>query len=131
MQQQTWKSEPSIGSLFGDLARESNLLLKQEIQLAKVELKDSAAHVGKGVSSIAVGAVFGIGAMLCLLTTVVALLATFMAVWLAALIVAIVVGIVGFIFVQKGIKELKEHSLAPRATIETVREDVIWLKNRA
>ena len=131
MQQQTWRSEPSLGELFGDLARETKQLVRSEVQLAKVELKDSATRVGKGAGFIGAGAILGIGATLSLLTALIALLATFMPVWLAALIVAVGIGGTGFILARKGMAIIEQADIAPRETLETVREDVLWLKNRA
>ena len=131
MQQETWRSEPSLGELFGDLARETKQLVRAEVELAKVELKESATRVGKGAGFIGAGAILGIGATLCLLAALVALLATFMPVWAAALIVAIVIGGIGFVLANKGMGMIQRTDLAPRETIETVREDVLWLKKRA
>ena len=131
MQQETWRSEPSLGELFGDLARETSQLVRAEVQLAKVELKESATQVGKGAGFIGAGAILGIGATLSLLTAVIALLATFMPVWLSASIVAIVIGAAGFVLARKGMGIISQADVAPRETIETVREDVLWLKKRA
>ena len=61
---------------------------------------------------------------------VIALLATFMAVWLASLIVAVVIGIIGYAIVSKGMSIIKHTEVAPQETIETVREDVVWLTKR-
>ncbi len=130
MQQQPWKQETTLGELFGDLARETRQLVHQEVQLAKVELKESAARMGKGAGLVGAGAVLGIGATLSLLAAVIALLGTFMPVWVAALIVAIAIGGVGYMLVNRGINALKTTELAPRETIETVREDVLWLTKR-
>ena len=130
MQQPAWKQETSLGELFGELTRETKQLVRQEVQLAKIELKESATRMGKGAGFIGAGAILGIGATLALLTALIALLATFMAVWLSALIVAIVIGAVGYMLVNRGINALKTTELAPRQTIETVREDVVWLKTR-
>lgn len=130
MQQPAWKQETSLGELFGELTRETKQLVRQEVQLAKIELKESATRMGKGAGLIGAGAILGIGATLALLTALIALLATFMAVWLSALIVAIVIGAVGYMLVNRGVNALKTTELAPRQTIETVREDVVWLKTR-
>ncbi|MEX2283901.1 MAG: phage holin family protein [Gemmatimonadota bacterium] len=130
MQQQAWKPETSLGELFGDLTRETKHLVRQEVELAKVELKESAVRMGKGAAFIGAGAVLGIGAMLSLLAAVIALLGTFMPVWLAAMIVSLAIGGAGYLLVNRGIKALKTVELTPRETIETVREDVVWLKKR-
>ena len=50
-----------------------------------------------------------------------------MAVWLAAFLVAAVFGMVGYAIASKGISIIKHTEMAPQETIETVREDVVWL----
>jgi hypothetical protein len=130
MPQQPWKQEESLGELFGTLARDTKQLVHQEVQLAKIELKESALRMGKGAGLIGAGALLGVGAMLSLLTAVIALLSIFMAVWIAALIVAVAIGSVGYLLIQRGRTALSTAELAPRETIETVREDVVWLKKR-
>jgi hypothetical protein len=130
MAQQPWKQEESLGELFGNLARDTKQLVHQEVQLAKVELKESALRMGKGAGLIGAGALLGVGAMLSLLAAVIALLSTFMPVWLAALIVAVAIGSVGYLLIQRGTAALSTAELKPRETIETVREDVVWLKKR-
>jgi drug/metabolite transporter (DMT)-like permease len=130
MQQQGWKPEPSIGELFGDLTRETKHLVRQEVELAKVELKESAIRMGKGAGFIGAGVVLATGAMLSLLAGVIALLGTFMPVWLAALIVSIAIGSAAYVLVNRGIKALQTVELTPQETIATVREDVAWLKKR-
>jgi hypothetical protein len=52
------------------------------------------------------------------------------AAWLAALLVTIIVAAVGGLLVATGRNALKEADLVPRRTIETVREDADWAKER-
>lgn len=127
----TWSSEPSLGELFSDLTRETKQLVRKEIQLAKLELKENATRMGKGAALIAAGAVLALGANLALLGALIALLATFMPVWVAALAVGLIFGAVAFALIKKGITIVKQSEFAPREAIESVREDVLWLKNRA
>ncbi|HSL69654.1 MAG TPA: phage holin family protein, partial [Longimicrobiales bacterium] len=65
-----------------------------------------------------------------LVTTIIALLGQFMAVWLAALLVTVALAAGAYFLVHKGIETIQQTELAPRETIETVREDVVWLKKR-
>ena len=128
--QETWRTEPTLGELFHNLAAESRLLVRQEVQLAKAELKQSASKMGRGAAFVGVGAMLASVATLALTAGLIALLATFMAVWIAALIVAAVFGIVGYAIVSKGVSIIKHTEMAPQETIETVREDVVWLTKR-
>jgi hypothetical protein len=102
-----------------------------EVQLAKLELKENALRMGKGAGFIGAGAVSGIAAFLSLLAGVIALLSTFMPVWVSALIVALVVGGIGLMLAKRGMNIIKQSELAPREAIDSVREDVLWLKKRA
>jgi uncharacterized membrane protein YqjE len=128
---EVWKSEPSLGELFSDLTRETKQLVTNEIQLAKLELKENATRMGKGAALIGVAAVLLFAANLAVLAALVALLSTFMPVWAAAITVALLFGVVALVLVKKGINIVKQSQLAPRETIESVRKDVLWLKKRA
>jgi|SRR6185369_10394529 predicted phage tail protein len=128
--QETWKSEPTLGELFHDLTKESRLLLRQEVQLAKAELKESATRMGRGAGFIGAAAALAGVAGLSLTAAIIAILATFMAVWLAALIVAVVLGGIAFVLASTGLSIIKHTEVAPRETMETVREDVVWLTKK-
>ncbi len=44
--------------------------------------------------------------------------------------VGLVVAGVGYVLVQKGLTNLKRTDLAPRQTVETLKEDVQWAKEQ-
>jgi hypothetical protein len=48
----------------------------------------------------------------------------------AALIVAVIWGIVGAILYSIGRKRLQQANLKPQQTVETLKEDVEWARNR-
>jgi len=53
----------SIGELFSDVTRDVSLLVRQEVELAKAELRQSATTAGKGAGELggaAVAAHFGL-----------------------------------------------------------------------
>ncbi len=50
--------------------------------------------------------------------------------WLAALIVGLVVAGIGYLLIQRGLSALKAVDLAPKQTIETIKEDVEWAKTQ-
>jgi len=54
----------------------------------------------------------------------------FVPAWAAALIVGVAVGIVAFLLISSALKALKETSLTPNQTVETLKEDAEWLKNQ-
>ena len=126
------RDERSLGELFGELARETGTLVRQEVELAKSEMTQRATRAGRDVGSLAVGGAVAYAGFLTLLAALVAGLvdAFDMPVWLAALIVGMVVAVVGYLLVQRGLSALRSHGLAPRQTIETLKEDVEWAKEQ-
>jgi nitrate/nitrite transporter NarK len=124
------KQERSIGELFSDLANETGTLIRQEIALAKVELTQKASKMGRNAGYVVAGGVVGHAALLCLLATIILALATVMPAWAAALLVTVIVAIVAAMLVSKGRAALKKTELAPRQTVETLKEDVRWAKQQ-
>lgn len=130
MQQQR-KEERSIGELFAELARETSTLVSQEVTLAKTEMTQKASQVGRDVGFLAVGGAVAYAGFLALLAALIMGLATAgLDWWLSALIVGVVVAVVGYVLVQRGLEALKREDLAPRQTIETLKEDAEWAKDQ-
>ncbi len=124
------KQDRSIGELFSELASETSLLVRQEIALAKVELTQTAAHVGRNVGYLVLGGAVAYAALLALLAAVIILLANVMPWWVAALLVAVLVGIVAGVLISKALAALKKTEVAPRQTVETLKEDTQWAKQQ-
>ncbi len=129
-QQQIVKEERSLGDLFSELATETSTLVRQEVALAQTELTQKATSVGKNVGFLVVGGAVGYAALLAILAAAIIGLAYFVPAWAAALIVGVVVGIIAFVLISSALKALKETSLTPNQTVETLKEDAEWLKNQ-
>ena len=52
-------SRPSVGELFSDVAVDLSTLIRQEIELAKAELRQSAIRAGKGAGLLAGAGISG------------------------------------------------------------------------
>ena len=129
MQERT--DERSLGELFGDLARETSTLVRQEVQLAKTEMTQKASAVGKDIGFIAVGGLIAYAGLLALIATIIIVLGTLdVPWWLASLIVTLIVLAVGGFLVQRGLTALKHQSMAPEQTIQTLKEDRQWAKEQ-
>lgn len=124
------KQDRSLGDLFSELANETGLLIRQEIALAKVELTEKAARIGRNVGFLVLGGAVAYAALLALLAAFIILLATVMPWWIAALVVAVLVGIVAAVLISKALTELKNTNIAPRQTVETLKEDAQWAKQQ-
>jgi membrane protein implicated in regulation of membrane protease activity len=87
--------------------------------------------VGRDAAMLGAGGALAYGAMLIALVAVSLLLIELgVAPWLAFLLVALVVGVVAALLIQRGRAELQKADLAPRQTIETLKEDAEWAKEQ-
>ena len=125
------KQERSLGELFGDLAKETSDLVRQEVELAKTELSQKASNVTKDAGFLAIGAAVAYAGVLALgAALIIGLGQIGLPWWLAALLVGLVIAGIGYFLVQKGLKALKGQDLMPGKTIQTIKEDVEWAKGR-
>jgi len=124
------RDDRSLGELFSELSRQTSTLIRQEVALAKAEMKQKGSEVGKDVGMLAAGGLLAYAGLLALIATVIIILAEFMPWWLSALIVSLVVLAVGGLLVQRGMSALKATNMAPEQTIETLKEDKEWAKKQ-
>jgi hypothetical protein len=128
--EQRERDERSIGELFADLSQKTTTLVRQEIQLAKVEMSQKASRVGKNVGFLVVGGVVAYTGVLALVTAGIIVLGQLIPYWLSAAIIGIVIAAVGAVLVVKGANTLRQEEPTPRETIETLQEDKEWLKDQ-
>jgi hypothetical protein len=120
-----------LGELFSMLSRDAKTLLQQELALAKEELNRRGKRLGMGIGMLVVGAGVAVFTAAAFTAFAIAGLATFMDTWLAALIVTVVYGLVMLVLVLRGISLVRAE--APNLlhdTIESVKEDVEWIKGQ-
>lgn len=129
----TDSSENSTAELFKQLADQTTALVRQEVELAKAELAEKGKRVGIGAGMFGGAGVLGLYALGALTATFILLLATLIdEAWLAALIVAVVYGAVAGVLALLGRNKVQEATpAAPERTVETVKEDVEWVKQSA
>ncbi len=115
------KQERSLGELLGDLTREVTTLVRQELALAKAEMTQKAAKVGKDAGLIAAGGLVAYAGFLALVAALILGLWTLgVPAWASALLVGLVVTAGGGLLVWNGINALKHEDLTPRQTIESI-----------
>jgi hypothetical protein len=128
---QARKDERALGELFGDLARDMGVLVRQEVGLATTEIAHKATGAARDVAIVAVGGLVAYAGLLGILAAlVIGLAAAGLSWWQAALAVGVVVALVGAVVVQRGMVALKRVDFAPRATLETLKEDTQWAKDQ-
>jgi hypothetical protein len=128
---QTHKDERSLGELFGDLARDMGVLVRQEVGLATTEITHSATTIAQHVAMLAVGGLVAYAGLLAILAAlIIGLAMAGLNWWQAALLVGAVVAVVGALLIQRGLNALKHTDLAPHQTLTTLKEDTQWAKDQ-
>jgi len=110
-----------LGELLSGVTRDLSTLFRQEVELAKAELTESAKKAGKGAGMFGGAAVAGLFALLFLNITVWWALGLLIGNAWSALIITVIWAIVGAVLFARGRAQLKTISGAPQ-TVETVKE---------
>ena len=111
----------SLGDLLGEVTRDMSTLMRQEVELAKVELKQSATRAGKGAGMLAGAGVAGHFVLLFLSLALWWALGNVMGLGWSGVVVAIIWGVVAAILAAMGRKELNAIKGMPQ-TAETLQE---------
>ncbi|MCQ1947720.1 MULTISPECIES: phage holin family protein [unclassified Arthrobacter] len=112
----------SLGDLLGQVTQDMSTLMRQEVELAKVELKQSATRAGTGAGMFAGAAVAGYFVLLFLSVALwYALGTTAIGFGWSAVIVAVIWAIVAAVLASRGRKEMKKIKGMPQ-TSETLQE---------
>ena len=112
----------SVGQLMGEVAKDLSTLMRQELELAKVEVKAEAKKAGAGAGLFGAAGFAGYMVALFLSIALWWALENLMDAGLAALIVAILWGIVGAIAFVMGKKKFQQVNPKPERTVETLSQ---------
>jgi uncharacterized membrane protein YqjE len=121
--------DPSVGQLLSEVTSDVQTLFRQEVGLAKAEIREEAAKAGKAAGMYG-GAGFG-GYMVALFASLAAMfgLANVMdTAWAALIITAVWAGIAAVLFVM-GRSRMREVSPKPEQTVETLKEEAQWARH--
>jgi hypothetical protein len=118
----------SLGELVGELTRDFSHLVRQEMQLAKTEIKEEAAKAGRAAGQLTAAAV---AAHLCALLAALAVawaIGEAIPIWAGLAIVALVLGVVALVLYSQGRGQVQQIDPLPQETIETLEEDARWAR---
>lgn len=129
-------TDRSLGDLVRDLADKSGRLVREEVALAKAEMREKADLFAKNARKMVIGAALLVVALLVLMVAInrglTALLVQFMppgiAAWLSPLILAVVLALIGRGMLKNAGSTIKEEGVTPTRSIESLREDKAWIK---
>lgn len=121
-----------LGEIAQALTRDVSLLVRQEVELAKAEMKQKGRVAAPGLGMIGGAGVVGLMAAGALTAFMILVLALFLDAWLAALIVGAALAGAAYLLAKQGAGRVaRAGSPIPEQTIETVKEDMEWAKIRA
>jgi uncharacterized membrane protein YqjE len=124
------KETLSLSELFGNFASELRTMMSDELELAKAEMSKKISDTLKDALYVGVGGLLLLVGLLSLVATLIIILAYGLPLWLASLVVTIVVSGIGFLFLQRGLSDIRRRSLVPDQTLETLKEDKEWAKHK-
>jgi hypothetical protein len=124
--------ERPAAELLKELSEQTSTLVRQEVELAKLELAQKGKSAGVGVGMFGGASLVALYAVGALTAAIVLILATAMSGWLAALIVAVLYGVLaGGLALAGRAQTQKATPPVPQQATESVKEDVRWAKAKA
>lgn len=111
----------SVGDLISDITEDLSTLVRQETELAKAELKQSATRAGKGAGMLGGAGIAGWFVLLFLSIALWWLIGTWLGLGWSALIVAAVWGIIAAVLASMGRTELGRVKGMPK-TVQTAKQ---------
>jgi len=113
----------SLGELFTDLSRDVSMLVRKEIELAKLEMSRIASTLVRRATFIAIGAVLAVAGLLSLIATLtLAGIALGLSPLASSAIVTVLMLAIGGVLVMQGLSALRSDALVPTETIQTLKE---------
>jgi hypothetical protein len=109
-------AQRSVGELVGEVSRDLSTLVRQEIELAKAEAKQSAQRAGKGAGLFGGAGVAGHMVLLFLSLALWWALGTVMGLGWSGLVVAAVWAVIAAVLAMRGKKELQAVEGMPQTT---------------
>lgn len=129
----------SMVDLLRELSSESGNLVRQEVELAKAEMREKMTVYTRGMVTMAIGGALLLAALLTALwalnTGLTSLLTQVMgldlAIWLSPLILTLALAGIGWTLIRGARERMTHEGLMPRRTRETLREDRLWAESKA
>lgn len=118
----------SFAEVLQDILHNIQEIVRSEMRLVKVEIRDEAFEAGSSALWITAGAVAALGSSMFLSWTAVYAMALFMSMWVATLVVAVALAGVAGVLLAVGRRRFKRLRPIPERTVETLKENLEWMK---
>ena len=120
----------SLGEIVKGLMADFSTLIRSEIALAKLEMRESVKRLGIGGVYFAVAGVLALTGLVLLIVVLILVLAIWLQTWAATLIVALLLFAAAGLLVYLGRNKFTNLELVPKASVESVKTDINSLRNR-
>ena len=125
-------SDASIADLMRQLSEQTSTLVRQEMELARVELTQKGKAAGIGAGMFGGAGMIGFYAFGAITAAAILALATAVDGWLAALIVGVVYAVIAGVLALTGKNKVQQAvPPVPEQAVESSKEDVQWAKKSA
>jgi hypothetical protein len=112
----------SVGELLGEVSKDLSTLMRQELELAKAELKVEAKKAGQGAGMFGAAGFAGYMVLLFLSLALMWGLSNVMDTGWAGLIVAVIWAVIAAITFVMGRKKFREVNPKPERTVDTLQQ---------
>lgn len=126
------RTDEPVSELVQHASRQLTELVRGELRLAQVEMKEKGKHYGKGAGMFGGVGVVGFLLLEVLVAAAIAALSLALPVWAGALIVAAVLGVVAAVLAKVGKNQIAQAAPpAPEQAVAGVKADVAEIKESA
>jgi VIT1/CCC1 family predicted Fe2+/Mn2+ transporter len=124
--------DASLSTLLSGIVGDAQELVRKEIALARQEVREEISAAKDAGTALAIsGAVLAIGGLFLLITLALGLADLFdWPAWAGFGLVGAVCAIVGAVLLSSGRQRLKQVHPVPERTVETMKENIEWIKDR-
>jgi hypothetical protein len=120
--------DASLGELFAEMTRDFGVLMRKELELAKVETKSEIGKAGKVAGAYGGTAVTAYFAVFFLSFALALGLSALMPNGVAFLLVGLLYAAGSAVLYTQGRNRMAQVNPVPEQTVETLKEDVAWAK---
>ncbi|MFI8392314.1 phage holin family protein [Streptomyces sp. NPDC085540] len=131
IERQIHSSDESVSVLVSRASQQISELVREEMQLARVEMTAKGKRFGKGGGPFGAAGLIGILAAQALTAACIAALASMLPVWASALIVTAVLAVVAAVTAMAGKKQIAEAGApVPEQTMDSLKADLAEIKEK-
>lgn len=127
------REREGITDLLRELATESASLVRQEVGLARLEMKETATAFAKDAVRLGIAAGLAMAGGLALTAFLILVVGNLLngAYWAGALIIGALLLLIGGLMARSAVADMKKIDVKPEETIESLGEDRRWLQREA